>query len=126
MKERLQIDTSLGCKLRTTSVQLRAKTGGTPDRQQLPATPMLGRRLVRVLNFGRFGDPPGASPPLLHIMVGDQRVRWSSASDASGLPLRVYEYVEFPIDESVPLYAVLDPTLDPAQDSVDVRVLELG
>lgn len=129
MKELLEVDTSLSCKIRTSSVELTAKTGSALERQQLPATPMPGRRLVRVLNFGVFGEFPDPDPtllPILHIMVGGQDVRWASVSDFSGISLRVYESLEFLVDESVPIFAVLSPTIDPTEETVDVRVLEIG
>jgi len=38
----------------------------------------------------------------------------------------VYESLEFLVDESVPIFAVLSPAIDPTEETIDVRVLEIG
>jgi hypothetical protein len=85
---------------------------------------MPGRKLLIIMNFGEFGADPPAD---LRLVIGDSGIDWPlvGAVPNTGFGMDLFESVEIPIDDSVSVFALLDPTETPDADA-DLRTIELG
>ena len=118
MARRIRVDSSFSCRIRTASTRVTAR-GGVDPPQPVPATPMPGRKVLRIMNYGVFASP-GQN---IQLVIGDQGVRWEAGGPIEGFGLELYESVEIPVDDGVAVFALLDPgTLADA----DLRTFELA
>lgn len=121
MRPRLKIDGSYSCQMRTSGVIVTARSTLDPP-QLLLVNPLPGRRYMKILHFGKQGDPDTN----VRLVIGDQDVRWIDATDDIwGFELNHFEFVDLEVDESVDIYVVLSDIV-PAMTFADLRILEIA
>jgi hypothetical protein len=122
MVERLKIDTSFSCRMRTTQLTITAT--GTDPPQPVPATPMPGRKLLIILNNDN-GEAPVTGNT--RVVIGDERIFYNSSVNppAEGYGLLKFESIALPVDDKTIVYAIQDVN-DPNPGSADLRTIEVA
>jgi hypothetical protein len=99
----IRVDSSFCCQIRTQSTLVSAQ--GTAPAQRVPDNVLPGRRLLRILNAGGIDEK--GNRVNVPVVIGNADAKWgSSPSQISGFPLHLEEFVDLPIDDSIPTFAV--------------------
>ena len=84
---------------------------------------MKGRRWLRILNYGGHDGNQRIDIP---VVIGDRGVRWLPAPPQrmKGFVMRLDEFVDLPIDDSIIIYAIV-ANFAPEEFPADLRTIEL-
>ncbi len=124
-KSAITVTRACFCRIRATSTRVTAR-GDIDPPQPIPTVPMPGRKLMMIMNNGRFN---AFSPTNIQLFIGGRELRWTALGivdpQSQGFSLQLYDSIELPVDASVSVFALIDPNERPNADA-DVRILELG